>query len=213
MVHKLFCFMKGFCESKFLRIIFEFFTISTTKKQSYLYTFSDRKRKPIDFKPLLFTMVKYVISKRSNKSNSIIDDRLFSKGCSKKRSSTHMFQTNRFVLILRFAKIIFLPGCSQIRLVFLKHYGIIKWVNTGFCGFKSQKSWKCQVLMSVIMKSGFHRTNLKQINSRKLLNLLFKYISPINGPTKCNPYSNMFSYDVLWFSYDCLMTFLWFKVK
>ena len=32
------------------------------------------------------------------------------------------------------------------------------------------------------MKSGFYYTNLKQINSRKLLNLLFKHISPINGP-------------------------------
>ena len=29
-------------------------------------------------------------------------------------------------------------------------------------------------------KSGFHYTNLEQINSRKFLNLLFKHISPIN---------------------------------
>ena len=36
--------------------------------------------------------------------------------------------------------------------------------------------------MFKIMKSGFYCTNLKQINSRKLLNLLFKHISPINDP-------------------------------
>ena len=32
------------------------------------------------------------------------------------------------------------------------------------------------------MKSGFYCTNLKQINSRKLLNLLFKHMFTINGP-------------------------------
>ena len=34
-----------------------------------------------------------------------------------------------------------------------------------------------------IMKSGFYCTNLERINSRKLLNLLFKHISHIKDPT------------------------------
>ena len=33
------------------------------------------------------------------------------------------------------------------------------------------------------MKSGVYCTSLEQINSRKLWNLFFKHISPINGPT------------------------------
>ena len=36
--------------------------------------------------------------------------------------------------------------------------------------------------MFKIMKSGFYCTKLEQINSRKLLNLLFKHIFPINDP-------------------------------
>ena len=50
------------------------------------------------------------------------------------------------------------------------------------CFIENQKSWNFEVLMFEIMKSGFYCTNLKQINFRKLLNLLFKHISPMNGP-------------------------------
>ena len=41
-------------------------------------------------------------------------------------------------------------------------------------GFKKQKSWNLEILRFNIIKSGFYCTNLEQINSRKLLNLLFK---------------------------------------
>ena len=36
--------------------------------------------------------------------------------------------------------------------------------------------------MFKILKSRFYHTNLEQINCRKLLNLLFNHISPINNP-------------------------------
>ena len=48
----------------------------------------------------------------------------------------------------------------------LKNYEIMEF---GVCAFQ-------------IMKSGFYYTDLKQNKSRKLLNLLLKYISTINGP-------------------------------
>ena len=52
--------------------------------------------------------------------------------------------------------------------VSIKHVG---------AGSKIPKSWKVEISRFKIMTSGFCCTNLKQINSRKLLNLLFKYIS------------------------------------
>ena len=60
--------------------------------------------------------------------------------------------------------------------------------------------------MIKIMKSGFYGTNLKQINSRKLLNLLFKYISPINGPRMAIIIPIVFPYDVT-------MVFLWLRTN
>ena len=59
----------------------------------------------------------------------------------------------------------------------------MKCINAGPKGSKIHKSWNLAILDFKIMKSGFHCTNLKQSNSRKLLNLLFKHISPINDPT------------------------------
>ena len=45
---------------------------------------------------------------------------------------------------------------------------------------KSRNHWISWVRCLKIMKSGFNCTNLEQINSRKLLNILFKHISPLN---------------------------------
>ena len=47
-------------------------------------------------------------------------------------------------------------------------------------GSKTKQSWNLEFGAFKIMTSGFYCTNLKQINSRKLSNLLFKHISPIN---------------------------------
>ena len=44
------------------------------------------------------------------------------------------------------------------------------------------------------MKSGFYCTNLKQINSMRLVNLIFKHISP-QMAQKYNKYSNICCYD------------------
>ena len=50
-------------------------------------------------------------------------------------------------------------------------------------GFKTQEIMEFGILVFKIMKSGFNCTNLEKINSRKLLNLLFQHISPINDLT------------------------------
>ena len=74
------------------------------------------------------------------------------------------------------------------------------------------------------MKSGFYCTNLKRINSRKLLNLFFKYIFFINGPKNAISIAIIplwFPYDFLmifpmislWFPYDFPMIFLWFTLR
>ena len=49
-------------------------------------------------------------------------------------------------------------------------------------GFKNQEIMEFGDFDVEIMKSGFYSTNLEQINSRKLLNLLFKHVSQINDP-------------------------------
>jgi len=43
-------------------------------------------------------------------------------------------------------------------------------------GLETKKSWNFEFGASQIMKSGFDCTNLKQINSRKLLKVLFSYV-------------------------------------
>ena len=95
---------------------------------------------------------------------------------------------------------------------FFKHFGIIKWINTGFTGSKIQKSWTCKALMLEMMKSGC--TNLKQNKSIKLLNLLFEEYYYINEPTICIIITIFvpmvflcFSHMFRWFSYDFPM--LW----
>ena len=54
------------------------------------------------------------------------------------------------------------------------------------------------------MKSGYSCTNLKQINYRKLLNLLFKHISPTHGPN--------IAIIIPIFSYDFLMNFQFWEM-
>ena len=61
-------------------------------------------------------------------------------------------------------------------------------------GSKIEKSWNFEILMFEIMKWGFYCTNLEQITSRKLSNLLFKHNSP-NNRQKCNNCPNSCSYD------------------
>ena len=70
-------------------------------------------------------------------------------------------------------------------------------------GSKIHKSWNLEFWAFKIMKSWFDCTNLEQINSRKLLNLLFNHISPINDPTMTIIIPIVF----LWFFYDLLMIF------
>ena len=65
-------------------------------------------------------------------------------------------------------------------------------------GSKIQKSWNLEFRTSQIMKSGFYCTKMKQINSRKLLNLLFKYIVAINDPK----ITIIIPMSFLWSSYD-----------
>ena len=48
-------------------------------------------------------------------------------------------------------------------------------------GSKTKKSMNLEFWAFKIMKSGFYCTNLKQIDSRKLLDLLFKHMFTING--------------------------------
>ena len=48
-------------------------------------------------------------------------------------------------------------------------------------GLKNQEIMEFGV-WGVLMKSWFYYTNLKQINSRKLLHLIFIHIFTINGP-------------------------------
>ena len=49
-------------------------------------------------------------------------------------------------------------------------------------GFKNPQIMEFGVLGLQNNESGFYYINLKRINSRKLLKVLFKHISPINGP-------------------------------
>ena len=63
---------------------------------------------------------------------------------------------------------------------------------------KIQKSWNLKFWALKVMKSLFYCTNLKPINSRKLLKVLFKHISPINDPKVA--IISLISF--LWFPHD-----------
>ena len=54
-------------------------------------------------------------------------------------------------------------------------------------GSKIQKSWNFEISVLKIMSSGFYYSNLEQIDSRKLLNLLFNNIFHKNLPNFCPP--------------------------
>ena len=98
------------------------------------------------------------------------------------------------MLIPRFTQII----CSRMFpyfLYFLKHSGIIY-------GSKIQKSWIFEIWAFKIMISGFYCTNLEQINSRQLLNLLFKHVCPINDPQTARIIPISFPMNFLRLSYD-----------
>ena len=69
-------------------------------------------------------------------------------------------------------------------------------------GSKIKKSWNLEFLMIKIMRSKFYCTNLEQINSRKLLNLLFKHISPINDQQIAIIVSILFPMISICFFYD-----------
>ena len=60
---------------------------------------------------------------------------------------------------------------------------------------QNPKIMKMMVLGLSIMKSGFYYTKMKEINSRKLLKVLSKYIVTINGPKIDHNYYNNGSYD------------------
>ena len=73
-------------------------------------------------------------------------------------------------------------------MIFLDFLGVLvsppKINNVGLGGLDMSKIPK-----PFNFESGFYCTNLRQINSRKLLNILFQHMSPINGPkiTRINP--------------------------
>ena len=71
-------------------------------------------------------------------------------------------------------------------------------------GWKTKKSWTLEFWAFKIMKSGFYCTNLKQINSRKLLNPLFTHIFPTNDLKTAIIIWMFRSMIFLWFSDDFL---------
>ena len=56
-------------------------------------------------------------------------------------------------------------------LVLLKYFGIFKSINAGLQGFRNLELMNFEIVVFEIMKSAFYCTKLKQINSRKFLNL------------------------------------------
>ena len=67
---------------------------------------------------------------------------------------------------------------------------------------KSRNHEHVKFLMSKIMKSRFYYTKLKQINSRKLLKVLFKYMSPHIWPKNAITIPILFPMIFLWISCD-----------
>ena len=65
------------------------------------------------------------------------------------------------------------------------------------------KSWNLEFGAFKIKKSGFYCTNLRQNNSRKLWKVLFKHLSPINGPKMAIIISECVPMIFLWFSHIC----------
>ena len=90
--------------------------------------------------------------------------------------------------------------------IFLRCPGVSKDKSCWFWGLvtgsKTKKSWKLEFRAFKIMKSAFYCTNLKQINSRKLLNSLFKYISTINGQRMPIMIPICFPMILLWFFWE-----------
>ena len=71
-------------------------------------------------------------------------------------------------------------------LISFRHPVVSKYKN-GFGAWwrvqKVQKSWSLEFWAFKIMKSEFYCANLKQIDSRKLLKIRFKHISPLTAQT------------------------------
>ena len=119
------------------------------------------------------------------------------------------FRTFSKIVIPTFAKIILsksVPGVFLFLFLVslcLQRYKI-KWCWGLVTGSKIQKSWNLEFRAFKIMKAWFYDTNLEQINSRsrKLLKVLFKPISPINGPKIAIIIPIYFPMIFLWFLYD-----------
>ena len=88
--------------------------------------------------------------------------------------------------ISTFKKMIFFEMPHGIFLTLLRCPGVskdkINWFWGLVTGSKIPKSWNLEFWAFKIMKSGFYYTDPEQINSRKLLKVLFKNISLINCP-------------------------------
>ena len=84
--------------------------------------------------------------------------------------------------------------------------------NIGFWGLvtgsKIYESWNLEFGAFEIIKSNFDGTNLKQINSRKLLKVLFEHMFTIDGPNIAIIIPINCHKIFLWFSYDFPMIFL-----
>ena len=75
---------------------------------------------------------------------------------------------------------------------------------------KTKTSWNLEFWAFQIVKSVVDCINLKQIDCRKLLNVLLKHFSLINGPQNGKNYSNISPYD---FSYDLSYSFLFGQLE